>query len=241
MFRIGICEDDKYFLSQLEKIVTNKFFQNNIDCKVDCYNSGEDLLNEILNRDDGYDVIFFDIDLPGLNGIETARKIREKDRNCLFIFVTSLNEKVYEALDLTIFHFIRKSHFEKEVDQVLDSLINKLDYLLGKHPFPIENENIYLQIRNIIYLEVINRHVIIHTTEDGYISNYRTLKEIPFNLEDYHFFEIYRGLVVNLNHVEDLVDDKAITSDGKALYIARRRLSDFKDQFYMHIAMRRLS
>ena len=239
MFRIGICEDDKYFSSQLEKIITIKFFQNNIDCIVECYNSGEDLLNEISNRDDRYDIIFFDIDLPGLNGIETARKIREKDSNCLLIFVTSLNEKVYEALDLTIFHFIRKNHFQKEVDQVLDSLINKLDYLLEKYLFSVGNENIYLQIQDIIYLEVSNRHVIIHTAEKEYISNYRTLKEIPFNLMDNHFFEIYRGVVINLNHVEDLVDDKVITSHKKTLYIARRRLSDFKEEFYKYIAMRR--
>ena len=80
MFRIGICEDDKYFSSQLEKIITIKFFQNNIDWKVECYNSGEDLLNEILNREDRCDIIFFDINLPGLNGIETARKIREREQ-----------------------------------------------------------------------------------------------------------------------------------------------------------------
>ena len=47
---------------------------------MECYNSGEDLLNEILNREDRCDIIFFDINLPGLNGIETARKIREREQ-----------------------------------------------------------------------------------------------------------------------------------------------------------------
>jgi two-component SAPR family response regulator len=83
----------------------------------------------MLNPEKKYDIIFFDIELSGLNGIEIARKIREFDENTIFIFISYLNEKVYEALDLTIFHLIRKSHFHKEVDSILDSLIKILEYL----------------------------------------------------------------------------------------------------------------
>ena len=239
MFRIGICEDDKLFSSHLEMIITKKFFQYDIDCKVDCFYSGEDLLNIFLNLDQNYDGIFFDIGLPGLSGIDTARKIREINENCIFIFVTSLDEKIYEALDLTIFHFIRKSHFHIEVDQVLNSLIGKLDYLLKKYSFTIGDDNIYLRICEIIYLEVLVRHVIIHTSEKEYVSNYRSLKEIPYNLEKNHFYEIYRGIVINLNHVENLMDDKVMLSNKKTLYIARRRSNDFREEFFKYLALRR--
>lgn len=239
MFKIGICEDNKSFSAELKSIIEKKFFQHNIDCEIKCFYSGEDILDDILNSNKRYDIIFFDIELPGLNGIETARKVRELYNDTIFIFITYLSEKVYEALDLTIFHFIRKSHFHKEVGLILDSLIKKLRYLTEKYSFPIIDDNIYLKLHDILYFEVLDRRVFIHTIANHYISNYRSLKDIPYNLVEKQFYEIYRGIMVNLNHVKDFIDGKIILSNGDTLYIARRRISSFKEELYKHISSRR--
>ncbi|WMM24596.1 LytTR family DNA-binding domain-containing protein [Tissierella sp. MB52-C2] len=239
MFKIGICEDNKDFLSELRLIIEKKFIQHNINCEIDCFYSGEEVLDNIFNLRKTYDIIFFDIELQGLNGIETARKVREVDKNTIFIFITYLNEKVYEALDLTIFHFIRKSHFHKEVNSVLDSLIKKLEYLTKKYFFPIGDNDIYLKLYDIIYFEVVDRTVIIHTLDITYTSNYRSLKDIPYDLTGKHFFEIYRGIMINLNHVEDFINDKVILSNGDTFYIARRRINNFKKEFYRYISTKR--
>ena len=235
MFIIGICEDNKEFLIELKAKIKEKFFQYNLDCEIYCFYSGE----EILNSNIEFDIIFFDIELPGINGIETARKIRELDNSIIFIFITYLNEKVYEVLDLQIFNFIRKSHFHKEIDQILDSLIKRLEYLAEKYPFPIDNIEVYLKLYDIIYLEVLNRHVVVHTRTTNYISNYRSLTEIPHNLKEKQFFEIYRGIMVNLNHVENFIDNKINLSNGDTLYISRRRLASFKETFFRYISSKR--
>lgn len=239
MFKIGICEDNKDFSLELKSIIEGKFFQYDINYEINCFYSGEDILDNILNSKEKYDIIFFDIELPGLSGIETAQKIRELDENTIFIFISYLNEKVYEALDLTIFHFIRKSHFHKEVNLVLDSLIKKLEYLTEKYSFPIEDNNIYLKLHDIIYFEVLDRHVVIHTTKTHYISNYRSLKDIPYNLAEKQFYEIYRGVIINLNHVKDFTDDRIILSNENPVYISRRRLNGFKEEFYRYISSKR--
>lgn len=239
VFKIGICEDNKKFSSELRLIIEKKFIQHNINCEIDCFYSGEEVLDNIFNLKKTYDIIFFDIELQKLNGIETARKVREANENTIFIFITYLNEKVYEALDLTIFHFIRKSHFHKEVNSVLDSLIKKLEYLTEKYSFPIDDNNIYLKLYDIIYFEVNNRTVIIHTIDNTYTSNYRSLKDIPYNLTEKYFFEIYRGIMINLNHVEDFRNNKVILFNGDTLYIARRRINNFKEEFYRYISSRR--
>lgn len=140
----------------------------------------------------------------------------------MFIFVTYLNEKVYEALDLTIFHFIRKDHFYEEIDSILESLIKKLDYLAETHPFPIDGENIYFKLYDILYFEILNRQLILHTKENSQVSNYRSLKDIPFNLIENHFYEVYRGVVINLNHVSNFEDDKTILSDGAVIYSEKK-------------------
>ena len=132
MVTIGICEDNKEFLTELKTKIEKKFFQYNLDCEIYCFYSGEEIIEEILNSNIEFDIIFFDIELPGINGIETARKIRELDYSIIFIFITYLNEKVYEVLDLQIFNFIRKSHFHKDINRILDSLIERLEYLAEK-------------------------------------------------------------------------------------------------------------
>ncbi|SHE71337.1 two component transcriptional regulator, LytTR family [Tissierella praeacuta DSM 18095] len=239
MFKIGICEDNKIFSLELKSIIERKFTQYNLESKINCFYSGEDTLEGILNAKERYDIIFFDIELPKLNGIEVARKIRELYDDTIFIFITYLDEKVYEALDLTIFHFIRKSHFQKEINLILDSLIKKLDYLTEKYAFPIGEDNVYFRLYDILYLEILNRQLIIHTKENVYTSTYRSLKDISFDLTKKHFYEVYRGIMVNLNHVKDFIDNKIILSNGDIVYIARRRLNGFKEEFYKYISSKR--
>ncbi|MGO1470392.1 MAG: LytR/AlgR family response regulator transcription factor [Tissierella sp.] len=239
MFRIGICEDNKNFVLELKEIIYNKFIQYNLKCEVQCFYLGEDLLDSMLNTEEKYDIIFFDIELPKLNGIEVARKIRDLDKDIVFIFITYLNEKVYEALDLHIFHFIRKDHFYEEIDPILESLIKRLDYLTVIHLFPINNEEVYFKLYDILYFEVLDRQLILHTKDDKYITNYRSLKDIPFDLVENQFHQVYRGIVVNLNHVKDFIDDKLILSNDIVIYIARRRRNSFKEKFYELIASKR--
>lgn len=239
MFKIGICEDNKEFSLKLKSIIQKKFNQYNIECEINCFYSGEDILYNILNLEKKYDILFLDIELSKLNGIETARKIRQLDDDTIFIFISYLNEKVYEALDLTIFHFIRKSHFYKEIDLILNSLIKQLNDLTEKYPFPIDGNNIYFTLYDIVYLEVLNRQVIIHTKDNLYASSYCSLKAIPFNLSKKNFYEIYRGITINLNHVKDFIDDNITLSNGNTVYIARRRIHDFKEEFYTYLSSKR--
>lgn len=238
MFKIAICEDNKSFASELKTIIYRKFIQHNLECKIQLFYSGEDIIDSVLNYNENYDVIFFDIELPKLSGIEVAKKIREHNNDIIFIFITYLNEKVYEALNLTIFHFIRKSHFDEEISSILELLIKNIDYLTNKYPFPVGEKDIYFKIYDILYIEVHNRQVILHTTKNIYVTNYRSLKDLSFKWSENQFYEVYRGIIVNLNHVKDFTNDKIILSNGSIVYIARRRFNKFKQEFYSYISSR---
>lgn len=239
MFEIAICEDNKSFSSELETIVNRKFIQHNLECKIQCFYSGEDILDSVLNNTENHDIIFFDIDLPKLSGIEVARKIREVNESIIFIFITCLNQKVYEALDLSIFHFVRKDHFYKEINSVIDLLIKNLNYLTKSYPFLIGDTSIYFKLYSITYIEVLNRKIILHTLNDSYISNYRSLKDLPFDWIGNHFYEVYNGIIVNLNHVKEFVDNKIILSGESIVYVSRRKLHKFKEEFFKYISSNR--
>lgn len=232
MLNIAICEDNLSFANSLKDIISNKLFPLIIEYNILYFNSGEKLLEYYNTSSEKFDVIFFDIDLPCISGTETAKRIRSFDKNVLFIFVTCLDNEIYKILDLGVFNFIRKQYFKTEIDTVLKQLINNINNHISKYSFPCRDETLYLMLYEIIYLEAYNRKIIVHTSNKTFTSNYRTTKELPFNIQNNNFFELYRGIIVNLNHISKFNKDNVIMSNGDKLYISCRNLSKFKKTFF---------
>ena len=107
MLRIGICDDIREEVEKQEKQVRQITYQMGIRTDIrKCY-SGMDLLMEI-ELSGQFDIIFLDIELGGINGIETARQIRESDVNCNIIFITSFEQYSKEAISVHPFAFVDK-------------------------------------------------------------------------------------------------------------------------------------
>lgn len=231
MLRIAICEDNKKFASNLQNIINKKISKNEIDFHIDVFNSGEKLIYKIFKENKNYDVIFFDIELTGISGIDASKQIRKNNKDILFIFITQLDNEVYEVLDLNIFHFIRKSHFEEEIDKVLNLLIKNMDKFVERYSFSTINDEKHMKLSEILSFEIINRHVFIQTRNEKFETTYRVMKDLPVDLKDKAFFRINRGQYVNLNHINDFTENKITLSNEESLYVARRRIHDFKDEF----------
>jgi CheY-like chemotaxis protein len=75
VLKIAICEDESVFAKALESIINSKLVKLDLNYSIYLFNSGEELLDKIINDKEKYDVIFFDVQLPGIDGTETARKI----------------------------------------------------------------------------------------------------------------------------------------------------------------------
>ena len=98
--RIAICDDEKIFRDQIKKYI----LEVSSDSSIDEYTCGDDLAGSESN----YDIIFLDIEMPGISGIETAEKLRENGSDADIIFLTSHVEFVYEAFKVRAFRFLQK-------------------------------------------------------------------------------------------------------------------------------------
>lgn len=237
MLKIAICEDESTFAKALESIICSKLVKLDLHYSIYLFSSGEELLDKIINEEERYDVIFFDVQLPGIDGTETARKVRQIDDIAIFIFITSMNDEIYKILDLKIFNFVRKSHFELEIGSVLDLLVNNFGELIKYYTFPIDEDSISLKLYEILYFEVLNRSVIIHVKNESYTTKYRTLKDIPIDLTENNFYEIYRGIMVNLNKIKDVQDNSITLMNGKKLFISRRRVREFNEIYFKFLTL----
>jgi DNA-binding LytR/AlgR family response regulator len=98
--KIAICDDEKILRENLCALVKNQ----NEDCHVDLYDSG----NALLDANKDYDIYFLDIQMPGIDGMKTAARIREaeKSRESVIIFITALKEYMANAFDVKAFHYL---------------------------------------------------------------------------------------------------------------------------------------
>lgn len=110
MLKIAICDDEPAFAIQLG----DKIREAIPDCEIQTFFSGGELL-----RGGRFDICFLDIQMEGINGIETARKLREKDEESIIVFITGAREYVFEAFDVAAFHYLVKPLEDGKLQEVL--------------------------------------------------------------------------------------------------------------------------
>ena len=126
--RIAICDDEKI----IRELIGNKVKEQYPDSEIVFYQSGE----ELLLSDKHVDILFLDIQMSGIDGMETARELRKKDKNVILIFVTAVEEYVFHAFDVKAFHYIVKPIDHKKFSMILQKAVNewKLQDINEKSP-----------------------------------------------------------------------------------------------------------
>ena len=204
MLNISICEDEKIQADELEKMIKEKLNSINIDYSIQKFSSGEELLSGYKDTD----IIFLDIKMSKLSGMDTARKIREIDKNVEIIFTTALQEYVFEAYEVRAFRYLLK---------------------------PIENKSdmIVLNTDDILYVEVIRKEITIYTETENY-SIKMSLKSLEDMLNGKNFFKCHNSYLVNLDKVSH-IDQHFVTIKDFKIPISRPKYKEFKIALASHL------
>lgn len=177
-----------------------------------------------------YELIFLDIDMPGINGIEVAREIRDRDQDVLIIFITSMGQFAIQGYAVEALDFVVKpvayEDFVLKMKKALRYLAR--DTGAGLHLSTTEGI-IKLQVRDIFYAEVRNHYLYYHTNKGVYKVR-GTIKEAEQALREYHFVRCNQGTIVNLKYVEHL-RDKTVVIAGDEIAISRNKKREFVISF----------
>lgn len=227
MLRIAICDDEKSQLNLLKNILSIHLDLKGIDYKIYEFNSGENLLDSITEED--YDIIFSDIEMANIDGIETAKNIRLHNKKSIIIFVTAYPDFVFQGYEVKAFNYILKPYKPEKIGQVLDSALDELDHIQDKfYIVESKSKSEKINLSNTYYFTSDKRKVKA-VTFTGDVDFYDKLDDLEGNLPSF-FVRIHQRYLININFVSS-VESNNLIINGENLPISRGRYNSFMVEF----------
>lgn len=232
MIKICICDDRIGELEYLYDLV-GQFAKENPEYAMNTrkFQSAYDLL-DCIEADCSFDIFFLDILLPHINGIELAKKIRQRKEPCEIIFVTVSREYAIDAFGVNASDYIVKPIEKEAFDKILGETIQKLE-IRDTKPLIIKVKGGMRKIAttDILSIESFNRKRVL-TLLNEQIETGMTLAAL-FELlqEDSRFFMPHRAYIVNLEHVSGIMGNEVLMKDGQRIPISRNCSKDLKEAY----------
>lgn len=224
MLKIAICDDEPKILDELALKIKNVF---SLKEETDVFKTSNPF--ELLKHlsENNTDVLFLDIDMPKLNGMDIAEKLLNENTDTLLVFVTSHDALVYKSFRYHPFSFIRKSHFDDEIAYVAKSIIEACNKHREIFSFKT-SEGIYrISIRDILYFESDSNYLQLHTEKELY--RFRgTLSSLEKELLPKGFIRTHKGFLVNQQHIYAVKGDDIQLYNNELLPIGRTNKDSVK-------------
>ncbi|MDE7445612.1 MAG: LytTR family DNA-binding domain-containing protein [Lachnospiraceae bacterium] len=218
---IAICDDEKAIREQINELIEKE--------KQGVYPEHYETGDSLLAAGKQFDIVFLDIQMDGTDGIETAKKLRERDEDTILIFITAIREYVFKAFDVSAFHYLLKPIEENKFHEVFQRAKRELEKRKKQRRETIfiktRNRSFTLEKDSILYIESRAKKVEIHTTEE-IIETYASMNEMEAQLGE-RFYRCHRGYLVNMAYVAEYDSESVTLNNGEYVYLAKEKRGEF--------------
>lgn len=199
--RFAICDDERVHINELEEYFAQK---EDLQIESEPFESGEALLDAYKQGQQSFDALFVDMEMGGMNGIETANAIREIDERVSIVFVTSHEEYAIDCFQCSPLRFLKKPLQLEKMDDALRAINHVLTQKHATFSF-YENKNyVRLYCADIIYCEGSRNKVVLYTVS-GVHQVHMTFAEVEKALAPGMFYRCHKGFLVNLGYIKKIV------------------------------------
>lgn len=231
MIEFAICDDEELFSNKLKHMVSEICSRNHIEYKITIFKSA----NKMITSCRRYHVIFLDIDMPDIDGIEAAEEInnvKEKNEFPLIVFVSNMENLVFKALEQYPYIFLRKMFLKNELENCILKINTKI---VDEHRIVYRikdgRNNIIIDLNDVMYLEKEKNYVKFVSKKDVY----RERTKIDDKYDEIHtkgFIRIHIGYLVNPRFILELQSNNVILITGQSIPLSKKYRDTAINEFF---------
>ncbi len=224
MLKIGVVEDNIAEMKPLLEFLDGYFRNKGIEQNTASFTSSESFLS---NNNFDYDILFLDIELPGMNGMDLARAYREKNKKTVIVFVTNMAQYAINGYEVEAYDFIVKPIKPGILNIKLDRILEKLSLSSNdKVVISIDRRPTVFVYDSIMFIETSNHNITINTSDGKVYKARASLSSLEKDFVAHGFYRISSYALVNLKYVTGIDHDDVMIKDN-AIRVSRPKKKDF--------------
>ena len=230
---IAIIDDIASDAEQLKRIITSYFENRQIPTEIRYFSSAEAFFDDY--RPGNFQILFLDIYMDGITGMEAARRIRNQSDDCILVFVTTSSEFAVESYDVNAAYYLLKPFQPEKLCQILDSF--RLKEALHSRYIEIISDRVPVRVPlySILYADTFRNAVCLHT-DAGPLRSYLTFHKFEEQIRDCHnFLSCYRGCVVNMDRIQEASEEGFLLDNGEVVQIRKRGSSAIRKAYLQYL------
>ncbi len=230
--RIAICDDEEKYRIQLKTVLDKLLI--NTDDDIETFSDGNILVLKFAESP--FDLVFLDIEMPEIDGITLARKLRAVSEKVFIVFLTGHVEYALEGYEVNALRYLTKP---VDIDKLKEVLNYVRDKIGSARQIIIreDGEEIILNVNDVVYIESMNQNVRIVTTTGEHTIRYN-IGDFEEQLKDDGFFRSHRGYLISLSKVKKLIKTDVVLDGGAdeiVLPVSRSNIKPLKDALYSYV------
>lgn len=223
--RIAICDDERHFRSILKQKLEIYAKNRAMILIYDDFTDG----SELLKSTRFYDLIFLDYQMNELNGMDTARQLRDKNNKTTIIFLTAVPDIVYDTFEVKAFRFLNKPIEDERLYKALDDFLKSFSD--DEYLSLIERGKIVrIEYNDILYVEANGKKCLIHTINDT-IEHTQFLLSVEGKLPKDRFFRCHKSFIVGFKHIVSRDGNEITLDNGDKVDLTKSKAESFKNQY----------
>lgn len=244
MYRVAICDDEEKQRELVKRTLIGLSIKTNIEFEMELFHSGEQLAAHYERGEVPFHILILDVEMGRMNGIQTARRIRElKHFDEQIIFLTSYPQYMVESFDVITFQYLIKPVAPLLLEEKITKLCQYFQaqdkkFMVIKSGY----DEVVLRYDDIIAIEVAKSLTIkskLHVITKAQIYESKgIIADYAAALKDSNFLHIHRSIIINLLHVKKFASGSVLMSNGMELPIGRSKIKEVKDYYTKFMIMK---
>lgn len=229
MITAAICDDEKVFVDKLVLLLEEYTLQHGIDIKIKKYYDVDSLLEEV---NDNYQIIFLDVKLGAMNGIEVARELRKRRIDSVIIYISAYIEMAPMGYEVNALRYILKNDLERVLNYTLDDAFKEVSQKNRCYEIKTQGKSEFIELEKIMYFTSFKRYVEIYT-EDKVYKQYRKISDLELELETRGFIRTHKSYLVNMQYIEFFKNREICLKNGTALPCSKTDYQKLKQKYIL--------